>query len=144
MGKAGKLWYEENKKMSRPQSRARRQAAFLEDAKRMYEQLEDWYDQHPEASFGEIEAEARKRRREMMGKTLERLVNGRDTGVQVKAAFCEQCGEEMEFEGYCGWGIHGLEGDSRLERAYYVCPHCSGQTIFPPGQEAEVTSGSLE
>ena len=119
--------------MSRSQSRARRQAAFLEDAKRMYEQLEDWYDQHPEASFGEIEAEARKRRRELMGKTLERLVNGRDSGVQVKAPSCEQCGAEMEFEGYCGWGIRGLEGDSRLERAYYVCPNCKGQTIFPPG-----------
>jgi hypothetical protein len=43
--------------MSRPQSRSRRQAAFLEEAKRMYEQLEDWYDKHPEASFGKIEVE---------------------------------------------------------------------------------------
>jgi ribosomal protein S27AE len=130
--------------MSRPQSRARRQAAFLEDAKRMYEQLEDWYDRHPEASFGEIEAEVRKRRRELMGKTMERLVNGRDSGVQVKAPTCERCGEAMEFEGYCGWGIHGLEGDSRLERAYYVCPNCEGQTLFPPGSETEVAGGPLE
>ena len=45
--------------MSRPQSRARREAAFVKEAKRMYEQLEDWYDKHPEASFGELEAEAR-------------------------------------------------------------------------------------
>ena len=29
--------------------------------------------------------------------------------------------------------IRGLEGDTRLERAYYVCPQCSGETIFPPG-----------
>ena len=33
----------------------------------MYEQLEAWYDEHPDASFGEIEAEARRQRREMMG-----------------------------------------------------------------------------
>lgn len=130
--------------MSRPQSRARREAIFLEEAKRMYEQMEDWYDAHPQASFGEIEAEARKRRRELMGKTIEQLVNGRDTGVQVEAPKCGECGEVMEFEGYCRWGIHGLEGDSRLERAYYVCPHCEGQTLFPLGCETEVAQRSLE
>ena len=59
--------------MSRPQSRERRKAAFMQEAERMYEQLEEWYDKHPEASFGEIEAEARKRRRELMGKTLAQL-----------------------------------------------------------------------
>jgi|GEM_PF-556546 len=117
--------------MSRPQSRVRREAAFLQEAQRMYEQLEDWYDAHPQASFGELETEARKRRRELMGKALAQLVNGRDVGVQVEAPKCEQCGEEMEFEGYRKWGLHGLEGDSELERAYYVCPHCEGQTVFP-------------
>ena len=130
--------------MSRPQSRVRREAAFLQEAKRMYEQLEAWYDAHPQASFGELEAEARKRRRELMGKALAQLVNGRDVGVPVAAPKCEQCGEEMEFEGYRKWGLHGLEGDSELERAYYVCPHCEGQTVFPPGSETEVTSRSLE
>ena len=124
--------------MSRVQSRARRQAAFMEEAKRMYEQLEDWYDAHPQASFGEIEAEARKGCRALMGKTLEQLVNGRDTGMQAEAPKCEQCEEAMEFEGYCPWGINRLEGDSRLERAYYVCPHCEGQTFFLPGCETEV------
>src|SRR5690606_11996985 len=119
--------------MSRTQSRASRKAAFLEEAARIYEELEAWYDGHREARFGEIEAEASKRRRELMGTTLARLINGRDTGMQVEAPKCEQCGEAMVFEGYCGWGIEGLEGESRLERAYYVCPQCKGQTIFPPG-----------
>lgn len=130
--------------MSRPQSRTRRQAAFLEEAKRMYEQLEEWYDAHPQASFGEIEAEARKRRRELMGKALEVLVNGRDTGAQVELPTCEQCGGKMKFEGYRKWRIHGLEGDSSLERAYYVCPHCKGETLFPPGRKVESASRSLE
>jgi DNA-directed RNA polymerase subunit RPC12/RpoP len=130
--------------MSRPQSRARRQAAFLEEAKRMYERMEDWYDEHPEASFGELEEEARKRRRELMGSTLAQLVNGRDTGAQVELPKCKQCGNEMDFEGYRKWRLHGLEGDSTLERAYYACPHCEGETLFPPGSEAEVTVRSLE
>ena len=119
--------------MIRPQSRARRQAAFMEEAKRMYDQMEDWYDAHPQASFGEIETEARQRRRELMGKVLAQLVNGRDTGSQVELPSCEQCGQKMEFEGYREWRIHGLEGDSTLERAYYVCPNCKGETLFPPG-----------
>ena len=130
--------------MSRPQSLARRKAAFMQEAERMYEQLETWYDKYPEASFGEIEAEARKRRRELMGKALEQLVNGRDSGMQTEAPKCEQCSEAMIFAGYSPWGIHGLEGDSRLERAYYVCPNCKGQTLFPPRFETEVTSRSLE
>jgi hypothetical protein len=130
--------------MSRPQSRARREAAFMKEAKRMYEQLEEWYDAHPQASFGELEAEARKRRRALMGKALEQLVNGRDAGAQVEAPQCEHCGEGMAFEGYRKWGIHGLEGDSELERAYYVCLNCTGETVFPPRSETEVTDGSLE
>ena len=108
--------------MSRPQSRVRRESVFMKEAKVMYEQLEDWYDKHPEASFGEIEMEARKRRRELMGKALSELVNGRDVGMEIEAPQCEQCGEEMEFEGYRKWGLHGLEGDSELERAYYQLP----------------------
>jgi len=130
--------------MSRPQSRPRRKAVFMAEAERMYEQLEEWYDQHPQASFGEIEAEARKRRRELMGKALEQLVNGRDAGTQIEAPPCKECGDVMEFVGYSGWSIHGLEGDSRLERAYYVCPSCKGQTLFPPGSETETAHGSLE
>ena len=130
--------------MSRPQSRAGREAAFMKEAKRMYEQLEDWYEKHPQASFGELEAEARKRRRALLGKTLEQLVNGRDVGVQIEGQKCEHCGAVMELEGYRKWGLHGLEGESELERAYYVCPNCKGETIFPPGSETEVTGGSLE
>jgi hypothetical protein len=126
--------------MSRPQSRARRRAAFLEEAQRMYDQLEEWYDAHPQASFGEIEAEARKGRRELMGKALAQLVNGRDTGAQVELPSCKQCGGTMKFEGYRRWNIHGLEGDSALERAYYVCPNCKGETLFPPGSKVEAAS----
>ena len=130
--------------MTRPQSRVRREAAFMEAAKRMYEKLEDWYEEHPQASFGEIEAQVRKGRRELMGKTLAQLVNGPDTGAQGAAPKCKQCGEEMELEGYREWQVHGLEGDTQLERAYYVCPECEGETLFPPGCETEVTGGSLE
>ena len=88
--------------MSRPQSRAPRKAAFMAEAERLYEALEDRYDKSPQASFGEIEAEARKRRRVLRGKALEQWVKGGDTGRQVEAPKCAPCGEAMEFERYCG------------------------------------------
>ena len=99
---------------------------------------------YPEASFGEIDAEARMDgsalpsmvRREMMGVGLEIIVNGRDTGKKVVAPNCAECGQSMGIEGYRPWTIHGLEGDTVVNRAYYVCPSCKGQTLFPPGREA--------
>jgi hypothetical protein len=130
--------------MTRQMSRARRREAMMRAAEELIDKLEAWYDAHPDASFGEIEEQARQERRELMGTVLEVVVNGRDTGVQVAPPRCEACGIEMEFKDYNGWTVHGLEGDSRLERAYYVCPECEGQTLFPPGPEAAAASGSLE
>src|SRR3990172_5831374 len=115
--------------MPRLQSRAQREAVFLEVATNMYSQLEDWYDRHPAASFGEIETEARRLRRELMGVGLAVLINGRDMGFQLDAAPCPQCGQPQQFVGYRPWRVSGLEGETELERAYYVCRACEGQTF---------------
>jgi hypothetical protein len=130
--------------MARKMSRKRRKEAFLIAASEAFERLEGWYDEHPEATFGEIEQEARQRRRELMGKALEVLVNGRDNGVQIEGVECEQCGAEMAFKEYLPWTVRGLEGDTELERAYYVCPKCKGETLFPPGPETRAEEGPLE
>jgi hypothetical protein len=126
--------------MIRQMSRAQREAAFLERAAQMYATLEDWYDQHPEASFGEIEAEDRRLLHQLMGEGLAVLINGRDTGHRLEPPTCSACGQTMEFKGHRRWGISGLEGETTLMRAYYVCPQCKGETLFPPGPEAAVTS----
>ena len=130
--------------MSRLRSRAQRKAAFLEAANRLYDDLEDWYDQHPEASFGTIETEARRLRRHLMGSTLQGLINGRDAGYQLEPPKCPQCGQPMQFERYSPKQIFGLEGDTELERAYYTCAACEQQTLFPPGSETPTAGGSLE
>ena len=130
--------------MPQPRSRTQREAEFMEAARQMYTELEDWYAQHPDASFGEIEAEARRRRRELMGQVLKILINERDTGYQLKSPACPSCGQPMKFERYRPWRVYGLEGDTELERAYYVCPSCQGQTLFPPGSETPTAGGSLE
>lgn len=116
----------------RQMSRAQRRTAFVAAAGRMFDELEDWYDQHPEASFGEIEAEARCRRRELMGGGLGVLVNGRDTGYQLEPPICRECKQPLGFEDYRSKTVFGLEGDTELSRAYYVCPRCQGQTLSPP------------
>jgi hypothetical protein len=130
--------------MSHLQSRAQREAAFLKLATDLYTQLEEWYDQHPAASFGELEQEARRLRREFMGQGLAVVINGRDTGFQLEEPVCPQCGQALQFVGYRPWRVSGLEGETELERAYYVCRECEGQTLFPPGSETAVTPGSLE
>jgi hypothetical protein len=123
----------------------KRKAAFMAAAGEMYEQLEAWYAAHPEAAFGEIEQTARQQRRQLMGRTLAILVNGQDTGYESEGVVCATCGERMKFKGYLERTVYGLEGDTRIERAYYVCPQqCEGQTLFPPGWEAQVESGPLE
>lgn len=75
--------------MARQMSRQQRKEAFLAAAGETYDALEEWYDAHPQATFGEIEEEARHRRRELMGQALEILVNGRDqatSGITESAA----------------------------------------------------------
>ena len=130
--------------MGQLMNRAEREAAVMAAAKRMYQALEDWYDQHPEASFGQIEQDTRRLRRELMGETMEVVVNGRDDGYRTERPRCEQCGSEMDFEGYRPWGLSSLEGDLKLRRAYYLCPACRGQGFSPPRSETETAGGSLE
>jgi hypothetical protein len=89
--------------MTRKVSRKRRKEAFFMAASEAFEGLEGWYDKHPEATFGEIEQETRRRRRELMGKALEVVVNGRDNGARVEGVRCEQCGVEMDYREYLFW-----------------------------------------
>jgi hypothetical protein len=130
--------------MSRLQSRAQRAAAVVKLATDLHMQLEDWYDQHPAASFGEIEEAARRLRREFMGQGLAVVINGRETGFQLEEPGCPQCAQPMQFVGYRPWRVSGLEGETELERAYYVCRGCEKQTLFPPGSATELADGSLE
>jgi hypothetical protein len=122
--------------MPRKKSRTQRKAEFMEAAEAMYECMEDWYDAHPDAPFEEIEEEMRRQRRGLMGGTLETLIIGRDSGFAVEPPQCSQCGQARVFEDYRLWTVKGLEGDSRLERAYYTCPACGAQGFSPSGPEA--------
>lgn len=118
--------------MSRPISRASRKKAFMEAAETLFDEMDNWYAENPEATFEKLEERLRRSRRKMMGRSLEIIINGQDVGKSATAPRCAQCGQAMRFEGYREKTINGYEGDSRLERAYYVCGDCDHQTLFPP------------
>jgi hypothetical protein len=113
-------------------SRAQRETAFLEVATRLYAQLEDWYDQHPIASFAEFEVEARRVRQELMGQGLALVITGRDTGARVKPPLCPQCCQSMEFTGYRPWGAASAARETEVQPACYVCRACEKQMLFHP------------
>jgi hypothetical protein len=118
-------------------SRAQRETAFLEVATRLYAQLEDWYDQHPTASFAEFEVEARRVRQELMGHGLALVITGRNTGARVKPPKCPQCCQSMEFTGYRPWGTASPARETEVQPACYVCHACEKQTLFhSPSQTA--------
>ena len=106
--------------------------AFMESAGELWEELNHWYQQHPEATFKDIEFHLRKLRRSLMGQAISSMVAQGDLGATPEPPSCEECGTEMQFKGYADKEVEGLEGDGRLSRAYYVCPAC-GAGLFPPG-----------
>jgi hypothetical protein len=79
-------------KMPRRKSRTQRAAEFMQAAEALYDRMEDWYDAHPDASFEEIEAVLRQRRRELMGGTLETLIVGRESGFALEPPQCPSAG----------------------------------------------------
>ena len=101
--------------MARQMSPEKRKAEFMAAAEEMYEKLEAWYAAHPEATFGEIEQAARQQRRQLMGRTLEVVINGQGTGYKRERMVCATCGEKMKFQGYLERTVYGLEGDTRAE-----------------------------
>ena len=112
----------------------------MQEAEKMFNKTDKWYDENPDVSFEEIENKMREARREMMGKSIGVLINGRDVGKSIESPKCNKCKKEMSFKGYREKKIFGLEGDTVLERAYYVCENCEKQTLFPPRQEISVTA----
>jgi hypothetical protein len=121
-------------------SRVQRREQFMQRAGEMFERLESWYEAHPEATFGEIEQQAREQRRQLMGEGLEILINQRQHAVELNAPVCPQCGGVMKLHEERGKTVHGLEGRTRVERSYYVCPSGCGETVFPPGSVSETAA----
>lgn len=127
--------------MTNLKSRSQRETSFLKVASRLYAQLEDWYDQHPNASFVEFEAEARRVRQELMGHGLALVITGRDSGVRVEPPKCPLCCQSMQFVGY---RPGGMVSETEVPPACYMCPNCEKQTLFQPQLQVPTAIGSSE
>jgi hypothetical protein len=103
----------------------------------MYQELYRWRAEHPAASFDEIATQVTPRRRVLMGMMLEQLARQPGTGQVAEGMICAQCGQAMRYKGEAKREVlHYLEGETRLERAYYHCDRCEGG-LFPPGRATE-------
>lgn len=123
--------------MSKRRSSARRTSSaareeFLKRAEELWDEFNAWQDDHPEATFDEMEEEIGEQRRAVLGELLELSLRRKDLGATPEAPSCEKCGRPMKFKGYARKKIQGLEVDAEIPRAYYVCPNC-GVGISPPG-----------
>ena len=88
--------------------------------------MTEWRQQHPTATFREIEAEVDKRLSVLRARMLSDAAIGR-------VARCPACGARLEQNGKKKRKLQTRGGQEvELEREYGVCPKC-GQGIFPPG-----------
>src|SRR6266540_4881670 len=98
--------------------------------------IADWREQHPKATFREIEAEIDKRLSEWRAKMISDTAMASaqaewETGTS--GVVCPQCGEKLEKKGKKKRKLE-TQGGRKVEliREYGVCPKC-GWGIFPPG-----------
>jgi uncharacterized protein with PIN domain len=97
--------------------------------------LAEWRQQHPRATFGEIERETMKRMVELQARMLQEMAlesKARDWEAG-DARRCPECGVELRKRGEQERHLQAQGGcEVVLKRAYAVCPKC-GLEIFPPG-----------
>jgi YgiT-type zinc finger domain-containing protein len=95
-----------------------------------------WREQHPQATFREIEAEIDKRLSELRAKMItDTAMASAQAGWKTgsRGVVCPTCGEKLEKKGKKKRKLETQGGrEVELIREYGVCPKC-GQGIFPPG-----------
>ena len=109
----------------------------------MYDELYQWRERHPEASFDEIGHQVTPRRQELMGELMIQLALQHGSGEAVEGLVCEEIGQELTYKGQSEREVEHLEGEARIKRANYHGAHCAGG-IFPPGSAAEFSETQLE
>jgi hypothetical protein len=105
---------------------------YLAAAAKMYDELRQWREEHPEASIDEIAGRITPERRGLMGQLLNQLARQHGDGTVIEGVGCPVCGEAMRPKGKSKRDVVHAEGEMNLERAYYYCSPCE-HGIFPPG-----------
>jgi hypothetical protein len=131
--------------MSRQRSSARRtrteaREEFLKRAEELWDNFNAWYEDHPHATFDEMEEELGQQRRAVLGEFLELNLRQGDLGASPDPPACGECGRPMVFKGYRRKRVEGLESEAEIPRAYYHCSTCE-VGFFPPGSAFAAPEG---
>ncbi len=98
--------------------------------------MAEWRQQHPKATFREIEAEVDQRLAVLRAKMLaDAALSSTQTEWQSgsQKVVCPTCGQPLEKKGKKKRKLQTRGGQAvELVREYGVCPRC-GTGIFPPG-----------
>lgn len=102
----------------------------------MHAEMRAWREAHPGATLDEIAAEVTPHRRQLLGAWLAELALQQGNGYAYMGLRCEGCGEALVYKGAPERDVLLVEGDLKIARAYYHCPHCE-RGFFPPGSPVE-------
>lgn len=98
--------------------------------------IAEWRQQHPRATFRELEEEVDRRLAVLRAKMLADAAlshSHREWEPGSPEVLCPECGQPLEQRGKKKRRLQTRGGQEvELEREYGVCPGC-GQGIFPPG-----------
>ncbi len=97
--------------------------------------MKEWREQHPKASFYEIERETMKRMAQLQARLMQELAQATQASEWGEGVgpTCPECGAKMEKRGQQERSLQAQGGEEVvLKRSYAVCPQC-GAGIFPPG-----------
>lgn len=104
---------------------------FQREAQALWEEMNCWWNAHPQATLTEIEQHLRPLRRRFAAKLVELQVLQRGAGAQDQLPVCPKCGQPMEDKGIQEKPVIGIELEGKIPHAYYHCPHC-GEGFSPP------------
>lgn len=97
--------------------------------------MKEWREQHPKATFYEIERETMKRMAQLQARLMQEIAQSGQAcdWEEGEAPICPECGAKMDKRGRQERSLQAQGGQEVvLKRKYAVCPRC-GAGIFPPG-----------
>lgn len=121
-----------NKRERSPQMQA--VSAGLQDVLGMSE----WREQHPKATFREIEEAVDERMNRLRAQMIQDVVQMGESEAwsqkpEAERPQCERCGKPLSARGEQTRWVQTTGGEAvKLTRTYGTCPGC-GAGIFPPG-----------
>jgi hypothetical protein len=128
----------------RKQIRSKEAAArFQQEAQGLWEEMDRWMEEHPEATLKEIEQHLRPLRRRFTAQLVALQLLKRGAGVTVDPPVCPHCGQPMEYKGVVEKPATSLELEGPLPSAYYYCSRCA-EGFFPPEPAAGIDEEWLE